>query len=116
MLAIGIDQSLQSTGLCLINKDREILASAVVQTGKTRGLNRLIQIIKALDDFLFTNISDTGSVLFIREGYSYGSHTNSAYEIGELGGIINLHLFGRFNQMSDKVSSGMFIFSPSSVR
>jgi crossover junction endodeoxyribonuclease RuvC len=88
MRFLGIDQSLRATGLCRLNGDGAVTASATVTTGDLRDGERLSFIRRAvmglLDGVTFATI----------EGYSYDS-VGRVFELGEVGGVIKLTLVER---------------------
>lgn len=80
---IGIDQSLRSTGVCLI-KGNTILHH-LIKPKNLKGIKRLLYIQQELLKIIKT--SSIGAICM--EGYSYESLSH-AHSLGEIGGIIKL--------------------------
>lgn len=82
MNVIGLDLSLSATGVC--HADGVTQAIKV----KTRGMERLADIRNLVDHYTL------GTDLIVIEGYAMGTARQAGtYAIGELGGVIRLHLF-----------------------
>lgn len=87
------------TGICVIDDDNQIISAGSISVGRLRGLKRINFVIDAItNSFLLhpvveQKIQEGHDLVVVREGYSYSSSSNSAYEIGELGGCINRHFF-----------------------
>lgn len=84
MRYLGVDQSLSGTGLCLLGSQGEVLALQTVDPGKRRDAERLAFIRDAVRE-LFPDVS---RVAF--EGYSYGSFGNAHFQLGEIGGVLQV--------------------------
>lgn len=81
---LGIDLSLISTGICLLEDSK--FETALIGT-KLRGCERLNYIRDEIEDFVLSY----SPRLVVLEGYSFGS-IGQTFSIGELGGIIKLFL------------------------
>jgi Holliday junction resolvasome RuvABC endonuclease subunit len=117
---LGIDQSLTGTGLCLLDENGDILSCETVNTGRLTGVKRINAILEAisrclLHPKLIQSLDDPRGPNFyvVIEGYSYASNSNSAYQIGELGGCIRRHIF-LFSQQYPKTR--MFSLPPTTVK
>lgn len=95
MIIIGIDQSLTYTGVSLVNESRELLECFEVKPTRKAGVERLdfitTAIIKIVIDCM--NANPSHDVFIVREGYSFGSYSNVVFNLGELGGCIDLTLY-----------------------
>lgn len=101
---IGIDQSLNCTGICIM-KDNDY-KTFIIKPYKLTGTQRLeyikVELTKLLNDqFLYKGI-DVKRITGIMEGYSYGS-IGRTFELGELGGMIKL-VFNAFGIPLDIVA------------
>jgi len=98
---VGVDLSLTATGIADANGARTISL-------RTKGMERLAAIRDVV--WIATHVSDLGSGaacnlcapvtlygahpdLLVIEGYSMGSHSSHAHELGELGGVVRLKLW-----------------------
>jgi Holliday junction resolvasome RuvABC endonuclease subunit len=88
MAFLGVDQSLNATGLCRLDAAGDLLTSATVTTDDRKDGTRLLFIRTAVDTML------TGVSFVAMEGYSYGS-TGRVFELGEVGGVIKALLAER---------------------
>lgn len=89
MVFLGVDQSLNATGLCLVTRDGRELQSSTVDPGAFTGGERLVMIKNALvTACVAVDWEIEGAAL---EGYSMGS-VNRPFDLGEVGGIIRLVL------------------------
>jgi len=87
---IGIDQSLSGTGVTVLSHNGEVVKTTVIKPGKLRGVKRLAYICDSIHDF----VSDiSGAVSSVREDYSYGSKGAAVFNLGELGGCVDLSLY-----------------------
>ena len=84
---LGIDQSLQRTGLVVLGIDGELRHRQPVATGSLRGAPRLA----AIRDTVRAVIREHKPSHAALEGYSYGS-TGKVFQLGEVGGILQLLL------------------------
>ncbi len=91
MIIIGIDPSLTSTGICVMDEEGGILSTEAV-TSKFSGVKRLSDFKKQVIAMCqYIAGLDQKTVVFI-EGYSFGSVGRKEF-IAELGGTIRLTLF-----------------------
>jgi len=92
---VGIDQSLTGTGICVVDGDGEIVKMRLIAPPKqcSRGVLRLNWITNTIIEFI-SDLRGT-PIATVREGYSYGSKGRSVFDLGELGGCIDLDLFRR---------------------
>ncbi len=94
---VGIDQSLTNTGVSII--DGEKSPSFYSIKSKSFGVERLSfvgnEIIRIISEF----VSKAGSyeLIICREGYSYGSKSSSVFNLGELGGVIDVKIYESLN-------------------
>ncbi len=84
--SVGIDLSLTSTGLCVLDTERTI--SRIVPD-KLRGFERVHYIVAAILAALPP--ADELPAIFI-EGYSFGSKGRAIFDIAECGGIVRWEL------------------------
>lgn len=92
MIIIGIDPSLTSTGLCVMDEKGEILETLAINS-KFDGAKRLHDIKRQLKPRCCYTSGDSEEKTFVFiEGYSYGS-MNGREILGELGGMIRLMLY-----------------------
>jgi len=91
IITIGIDPSLTSTGICVMDENGQVLQSLALSS-KHYG-------VKRLDDFkdkvgeIFYPYRNKGHELFIAiEGYSFASNTQGI-ALGELGGMMRLYMY-----------------------
>lgn len=89
---IGIDQSLTSTGLVIASENMEVESTSTIKTGTLRGVERLDRIVAAIRGSLIS-VPPDNEVVIVREGYSYGSKSSCLFDLGELGGCINLEMY-----------------------
>jgi crossover junction endodeoxyribonuclease RuvC len=81
---VGIDQSLNGTGLCLRDANDIVHATQTVDSGKLRDVERLAYVKARVTSFLSDRVK---FVAF--EGYSYNS-VGRVFELGEIGGVLRL--------------------------
>ena len=82
---LGIDASLEGTGLCLVSVTGFVLRSTTVTSQGLRDMARLAMIKATTLAFI-----DGGDVAFVAiEGYAYGA-VNQAFSLGEVGGVLRL--------------------------
>lgn len=80
---LGIDASLEGTGMCLITRAGHVVRAETVSTG-LRGVSRLAAIKERAELFV------PGDVVFAAfEGYAYHA-VGSVFELGEVGGVLRL--------------------------
>jgi Holliday junction resolvasome RuvABC endonuclease subunit len=112
-MLVGIDQSLTATGICVLDNNLTHLYSDTVVCKKERGVQRIEKVV----DTILAHVQDLCAkrIVVVREGYSYGSKSNSVYDIGELGGCINYTLNEHFQHRDDCVGE-LYIIPPTSVK
>lgn len=87
-MILGIDQSLTATGLCLSTNALEVMVIKTLDTEKMSNVDRIETVISGIDSLIQTaGFAEPFTV--VREGYSFQSRTNNAFQLGELGGCIN---------------------------
>lgn len=85
MSFLGIDQSLNATGVCRLGAGGSVVAIATVDPKGARDGDRLILVKRAV-------ASMTAEVQFAAlEGYSYDS-VGRVFELGEIGGVVKVLL------------------------
>jgi crossover junction endodeoxyribonuclease RuvC len=88
MRFLGIDQSLNGTGLCVLSDVGQLVTSATVTPDELRDGERLVFVKTAVASVL-------ADVEFATmEGYSYNS-VGRVFELGEIGGVIKVLLVER---------------------
>ena len=90
---VGIDQSLTSTGIVICDVNLNIIDGKMIKTKKERGIKRIHHIVEDIIntiDIASNKLKWGEKLIVVREGSSYGSKSNSSYEIGELGGVVNM--------------------------
>lgn len=90
IIVVGIDISLQSTGVGLLSDGKPIVWQEI-RSGKSRGAQRLSHVRGVLTDF-FSNYVKEEPNLVTYEGPSYRSKGRHV-DIGKLHGVIELLLF-----------------------
>lgn len=88
---LGIDASLNRTGLCLFRGEGNFLTSTIIPGKDSRGPERLKYNKRKLQEYLDYHKAIKAIAL---EGYSFGSSGKIA-DIAEWGGIIRLELYER---------------------
>lgn len=83
MKYLGIDQSLNGTGLCVLEEDGAVSRLITVNPGKLRDAARLDFVVEVMRPYL----SSVAYAAF--EGYSYGS-VSQHFSLGEMGGVLRL--------------------------
>lgn len=87
MAFLGVDQSLNGTGLCVVDAAGCVLRIETIDVGLRRGAERLAFIEARTESLL------DGKIQFVCvEGYSYNS-TGTVFELGEVGGVLKLLFF-----------------------
>lgn len=89
-MILGIDPSLQSTGLCAL-VDSTCADTAVLKFPSTQGMDRLRKILAGLKDFVNTYGGPGSFELAAIEGYAFAG-SGKTFHLGELGGLIRYHL------------------------
>jgi len=87
MKILGIDASLNHTGLALIEEGK-ICHLSTIKVGKTRSTARLGLIRDEIVALVKSHKPDK----VVIENYSFGSRGRAIFNIGELGGVIRLAL------------------------
>lgn len=91
---MGIDLSLNGTGLAILDEDLEIVEKQLIKlngnkdTPQLKGMERAIYIMNCIEQLLKKH---QPSVVVI-EGYSFGSKGRSVFDLGEIGGIVRYEL------------------------
>ena len=100
MIVIGIDQSLSNTGISVIKRGEKPLYFSIV-TGQMRGIKRLDYITKQMIEIISGVCKDNigEDVVICREDYAYGAK-GDVFNLGELGGCIDLTLYNKVNMNS----------------
>lgn len=88
MRYLGVDPSLNGTGLCSVTDDGAVVHLATVDPGELRGEARLDVVERAVKSFL-----DQGAALVAIEGYAYHAVGDQVFQLGEVGGIVRLLAF-----------------------
>ena len=100
MIVIGIDQSLSNTGVSVVKRGEKPLYFSIT-TGSLRGVERLDDIVKKLVDIISLvckeNVGE--DIIICREDYAYGAK-GDVFNLGELGGCIDLTLYNKVNRNS----------------
>jgi len=102
MRILGIDQSLNGCGLCVL-VDAEVEFMTTIDTDDLLGMPRIAkihaEIIKA--------ITPSRPDVIVMEDYAYGANTNNITKLAELGGVIKFgaHIAG-FQQTRDALVRG----------
>lgn len=87
MKIAGIDPSLTSTGMCVLDNNK-FIAGKLIKPGKLRGMKRLSMIKENVLDMCKKHKVTTIGI----EGYGFLTK-GRGFELGEVGGIIRLSLF-----------------------
>lgn len=97
MLYLGIDQSLRSSGIALVDDHGAYVASTTLKVGRdVRGAQRLFEIRRGFIQFLHPYHLATEKLGgAAREGYSVGS-TNRPYDLGMAAGVLLAATFELF--------------------
>jgi len=91
-MIVGIDPSLTNTGVVAIDNNLVCSHNVCFTPSKNLfGIERLLFLANAVRDFVDKLAPDVELVSV--EGPSYGSKTSSLFELGELGGLIQLTLY-----------------------
>lgn len=96
-VVLGIDPSLNGTGIVLLNSKGKIIYQKAIILNKTKkttikGFSRINYILSIIKEVI--NEHQGLVKLVIIEGYSFGSNrSRSVFDLGELGGIIKYYLY-----------------------
>jgi len=85
---VGVDQSLNHTGLCILHDDGSLMALELIEPRKRSGCQRLAYIRETLKDYLGACSATVG----VLEGYSFQS-VNRKFDLGEVGAVVKLALY-----------------------
>lgn len=85
---LGIDQSLNATGLCTISEAGDVVTAKTIDPEGRVGGERLVYIKRAVESVL------DGIGFAAIEGYAYGS-VGRVFELGEIGGVLKTLLTER---------------------
>lgn len=92
MYFLGIDQSLQHTGLAIVDERAKIVkTAALIVAGKLSGAERLHRIVQDFRMFLHGHPILAGCI----EGYSVQS-TNRPFDLGEVSGVFRCEYYSLF--------------------
>lgn len=86
---IGIDQSLTGTAICAIDDKLNIISKKLIKT-KLFGIERLDFICENLLSFID---SISGELVISREEFSFSSKGRSIFDLGALGGCVDLTVY-----------------------
>lgn len=89
---LGIDQSLNGCGLCLVDEDGRYIRSSTLSVGRLKGCARLDMIVRLYDEF----VSGAEVLGAASEGFSVNS-TNRPFDLGGVAWVLRLHTFRKFN-------------------
>lgn len=109
MAIIGIDQSLTGTGIAEISNEGKLIRTKLLRPGKALGVQRLDFITQSICEFC-EDVKE--KFVIAREGYSFSSKGRSVFNLGELGGCIDLTLY----RSSISNLFEYFIFPPTVVK
>lgn len=87
---IGIDQSLTGTGGAILSDDGKVVDTILIQTKKMAGVKRLSHICREIRRFM-SQVS--GEIYTTREEYSFCSKGQAIFNLGELGGCVDLSIY-----------------------
>lgn len=87
MSYLGIDQSLNGTGLCSISDAGAVIGASTITQGARDGDRRLVEIRARIDEMLPV----AGAAM---EGYSFDS-PHRAFDLGEVAGVVKCLLVER---------------------
>jgi crossover junction endodeoxyribonuclease RuvC len=89
MRYLGLDPSLTSTGICLIDDSGPTrnYRLETVRTGDLRGPGRLLTIRRALEEFLVER-----PILVAVESYAFNA-AGRVFQLGELGGVLRVSIY-----------------------
>jgi len=85
---VGLDQSLTSTGVCIINSNSTWNDFNVITTKSLKGVERLKYIGDRIIFLITRGIYKNSKMLVGIESYAYSRFSRSVYGLGELGGVI----------------------------
>ena len=89
MISLGIDQSLRSTGVVVVDGDKKLVDYVVISTDTEKPTEERCEFIAEwVRSMVVTNKVDTAVI----EGLSFGSQTNATRDLAKLQGFINSYL------------------------
>lgn len=104
---IGVDQSLSKTAYCILSEDYDLLDFGVI---KTDSKSTLFKRCLTISSELFTQVTSfllknhpKSTYIFIREGLSFGSISNSTRDLAYLVGYLESHFKIPFKEISPKL-------------
>lgn len=94
MKFVGIDLSLASTGVCVLDDEGNLLESHAIKT-KPRGqsmLRRFERYDEIIDRICDLGVGNDGYCTAAIEGYSYGNHIKGLGPLIECGGLLRMKM------------------------
>ena len=89
---LGIDPSLNSTGFCYVDMEGNVHTGRI-KPKALRGVPRLIFIRNCVDQIIKNGVLKKNPFTMVSyEGYSMGSQQTRSYSMGELGGVLQVHI------------------------
>jgi len=88
-MILGLDLSLTHTGVVVLDLDGDNPVMVDVIKPKTNKEIRLVEIRDKVNDF----VTRCNPTLIVLEGYSFASQGRAVYDIGEMGGVVRVHLY-----------------------
>nr|DAQ92160.1 MAG TPA: HOLLIDAY JUNCTION RESOLVASE [Caudoviricetes sp.] len=98
MVIVGIDQSLNNTGMTILREGHEPSHFSVIPEKGMVGVRRTSMVSSRIRDIVAGTIEAGDHLVICREGYSYGSASSSVFDLGEMGGCIDMKLFESVNR------------------
>lgn len=90
---VGLDTSLQDTGIVILDSAGELLTSCNVESSpKEPELRRLLRIANSVVDEIVASTFRFDAVVVFMEGHAYGRNTGKAKTRAELTGMVKLML------------------------
>lgn len=89
MTVLGVDPSLTSSGLCILEADGYV-PFTMKPKSTLRGAARLAWLRDSVEGFVVENCPSP--TLICLEGYAYGAK-NQAHQLGELGGVLRVWIY-----------------------
>jgi len=89
---LGIDQSLNATGLCLVDETGRYVRSTTLKISRLKGCERLDMILRLYDEF----VAGEEVIGAASEGYSVGS-VNRPFDLGGVAWVLRLHTYRKFS-------------------
>lgn len=88
MRYLGVDPSLNGTGLCAVSDDGGVIHLETIRPGDLRGAARLDLIERVVKAFL-----EESATFVALEEYAYHAVGDQVFQLGEVGGIVRLLAF-----------------------